>query len=147
MAIQITDWHVAWVRAFVSQDAETLKPMLEQTPRTNEPDGTTVLLRAAFVQAVRRRFAAKTRADVIRFVAHARIRRGRNAPSIDPAVAETLILAVLNGTATEGLTDLQKGQHIILLSELMEDEALTADELETFLAEARTYAEQIAATL
>ena len=147
MRLEVTDWNVAWVRAFVSQDAEALKPMLEQTPRTNEPDGTTLLLRAAYSVAVRRRFAGGTRADVVRFVAHARVRRGRNAPRIDPSVAEKLIMEVLTGTPTEGLTDLQKGLHIILLSELVEDEEYTADDLEAFLADARTYAEQIAATL
>ena len=147
MPIAITDWHVAWVRAFLRQDMETLKPMLERTSRTNEPDGTTLLLRAAFVEAVRRRFVGGTRADVVRFVAHSRIRRGRNAPPVDPAVAEKLIMEVLTGTPADGLTDLQKGQHIILLSELVEDEDLTAPELEAFLADARTYAEQVAATL
>jgi len=145
MPLQITDWHVAWVRAFVSQDAEALRPMLAQTPRTDEPDGTTLLLRAAFSLAVRRRFVGGTRADVVRFVAHARIRRGRDAPPIDPGVAEKLIMEVLTGTPAEGLTELQKAQHIILLSELVEDERPTADELDAFLADARAYAEQIAA--
>jgi len=147
MPIQVTDWHVAWVRAFVSQDMETLKPMLAQTPRTNEPDGTTLMLRAAFVEAIRRRFVGGTRADIVRFVAHARVRRGRDAPPIDPAVAEKLILEVLTGTPADGLTDLQKGQHIILLSELVEDEELTPEALDAFLDDARVHAERIAATL
>jgi hypothetical protein len=147
MPIKITDWHIAWVRAFVSQDAEQLKPMLGQMPHTCEPDGTSVMLRAAFVQAVSRRFGGQTRADIVRFVAHARIRRGRNAPPIDPAVAEKLIMAVLTGTPTEGLTNLQQAQHIILLSELIEDENPTDAELDRIMAEARTFAERIAATV
>lgn len=147
MPVQITDWHVDLVRTFLCQDDEKLKPMLGLMPRTNKPDGTTVLLRAAFVEAVLRRFTGKTRADVIRFVAHTRVRRGRNAPPIDPAAAETVIISALAGTETEGLTDLQKAQHIILLAELIEDENPTDAELDEFLTAARTYAERLAATL
>lgn len=143
--MRITDWDVDLVRTYVRQDEATMRSMIPAIRRSNEVDGTALLIRAAFVQAVRRRFAGATRADVIRFVAHARIRRTRNAPPIDPAVAEHVIIAALNGTRTEGLTDLQKGQHIILLSELIDDEQPTDEGLERFLAEARTYAEQLAA--
>lgn len=145
--MQITDWDVDLVRAYVRQDEAKMRSMIPTMRRSNEVDGTALLIRVAFVQAVRRRFAGATRADVIRFVAHARIRRTRNAPPIDPAVAEHVIIAALNGMRTEGLTDLQKGQHIILLSELIEDEQPTEEGIEALLAEARTYAEQLAATL
>lgn len=97
-----------------------MRSMIPTIRRSNEVDGTALLIRVAFVQAVRRRFAGATRADVIRFVAHAR---------------------------TEGLTDLQRAQHIIMLSELTENEQPTDEGLEAILAEARTYAEQLAATL
>lgn len=90
----------------------------------------------------RHRFAGGTRADVIRFVAHARIRRGRNAPPIDPAVAEKLIMEALTATPAEGLTEMQKSQHIILLCELIEDENPTWNQLDEYLASARTRAEQ-----
>jgi len=109
-------------------------------PGANEPDGTSLLLRAMFFEACRRRFADGTRADVIRFVAHARVRRGRNAVQIDPAVAEKLILEALTATPAEGLTEMQRSQHIILLCELIEDENPTWGRLDEYLATARTRA-------
>ena len=147
MPVEITDWHVDLVRTYLRQDDERLRPMIAMLPRTNEPDGSALLLRAAFVEATHRRFTGMTRADIVRFVAHARIRRGRNAPPIDPAAAEKLIIAALTATRTEDLTELQRAQQIILLSELIEDEQPTDAELEDFLTTARTHAERLAATL
>lgn len=147
MPTEISDWQVELVRTFVSQDVEALKPMLAYMPKrtdpgSNEPDGTSLLLRAMFVEACHRRFAGATRADIIRFVSHARIRRGRNAPKIDPAAAEKLILEAVTGTPAEDLTELQKAQHIILLCELIEDENPTWSRLDEYLTTARTFAEQ-----
>jgi len=147
MPVEITDWHVRLVRAFVTQDVEALKPMLSHIPKSDEPDGTVLMLRAAFFEACRRRFDGGTRADVIRFVSHARIRRGSNAPPIDPAAAEKLVMEVLTGAPAEGLTDMEKSLYILLLGELIEDENPTWDQLDAYLESARTRAERIAATL
>jgi len=147
MPVEVSDWHVDLVRTFLRQDDGKLKPMLGQMPRTYEVDGTGVLLWAAFVEATFRRFPDGNVADIIRFVAHVRIRRGRNAPPISPAAAEKLIISALTATEADGLTDLEKGQHIILLSELIEDEALTDAQLDAFLDVARTHAKHIAASL
>lgn len=147
MAVVITDWDVDLLRTYLRQDDVKLRPMIAQINRSTEIDGTGLILRAAFVEATRRRFDGATRADVIRFVAHARVRRGRNAPPIDPGAAEQLIVAALTGTRTGGLTELQRAQQIILLSELVEDENPTGPELDEFLASSRTYAEQLAVAL
>ena len=147
MVVAVSDWHVELLRAYLRQEPERFQPMLRQMPRADEVDGSGVVMYAAFVEAVRRRFVGRTRADVIRFVAHARVRRGREAPPIDPSAAEKLIVAALGGGRAEGLTDLQRAQHIILLGELIEDEGLSTAELEDFLATVRASAEQLAASM
>ena len=147
MSVEITDWDADLVRTYLRQDDEKLRSMVSGiTPRA-EIDGAGLLLRAAFVEAAYRRFEGGTRADVIRFVAHARIRRGRNAPPIDAAAAERLIVAALTGGRAEGLTELQRAQQVILLGELVEDEDLTEAELEAFLQTVRGHAERLAASL
>lgn len=144
MPIQITAFHVDLVRGFLEGEDERIAPMLKLIPR-NEVEGTGVLMYAAFVEAVHRRFTGSPRSDIIHFVADIRIRRGRNAPPIKPAVAEKLIIAALSGTVAEGLTDLEKAQEIILLAELIEDERLSEDEMDAFLGDALRYADEIAA--
>lgn len=92
---------------------------------------------AAFNLAVYRRFAGKTRADVILFVAHARIRYGPGGPNkLEPGPCEHLIISALTGTRPEGLTKWQRAKSLILLNELIQDEQLTEDQLEEFIAEA-----------
>jgi hypothetical protein len=145
--VEITDWHVDLLRTYLRQDDAKLRPMARMIGAKDELDGSGVLMWAAFVEACHRRFTRKTGADIVRFVAHARIRRGRNAPPIAPGAAEKLIISALAGTRAEGLTELQRAQHIILLSELIEDAAPTEAELEQFLTAARTYAERLAATV
>lgn len=144
MPIQITAFHVDLVRGFLEGEHERIAPMLKLISR-NEIEGTGVLMYAAFVEIVHRRFTGSPRSDIIHFVADARIRRGRNAPPIKPAVAEKLIIAALSGTHVEGLTDLEKGQQIILLAELIEDEQMSEDEMDDFLTYTLRYADEIAA--
>lgn len=145
MPVPVTDWDVDLVRTYLLQDAARLRPMVSRLGTNPEVDGAGIMLRAAFVEAVHRRFAGRTRAEVVRFVAHARIRRGRNAPPLDPGASERLIIAALTGTRTDGLTEPQRAQQVILLGELIEDAAPTAPELEDFLSAARTYADRLAA--
>jgi len=157
--IQITDFHVDLVRGFLSGEHERITPMLEAI-RVDEVEGTGVLLYAAFVEAVHRRFTGSPRSDIIRFVADVRIRH-ESAPvpdedviraggipcPIKQASAETLIIDALSGRNPEGLTDLEKGQRIPLLAELIEEVQLSGEALGSFLAVARGYAERIAANL
>jgi len=97
----------------------------------------TYLLTAAFHVAVHRRFAGRPRADVIRFVAHARIRRGPGGPNkLEPLPAEQVIIAALTGTKPEGLTPWQRAKSLILLNELIDDEHLSEPDLEAFITEA-----------
>lgn len=146
MPIEITGTQVATLRAFLGRDDDLLRPLLHEIPRTNEPDGTTIFLWAAFTEAAFRRFPDGNVADIIKFVAHARTRRrARNAPPIDPYAAEKLIITTLTGRdEAESLTDTQKAQHITLLSELVKDEQFTPDELQAFLSAAYQYAWRIA---
>lgn len=109
---------------------------------TMPPWRKTRLLTAAFHLAVHRRFAGKPRAEVVRFVAHARIRRGLGGPNkLEPWPCEQVILDALTGTRTEGLTAWQRAKGLILLNELIEDEDLTRPELESFVATAVRLAE------
>lgn len=95
-----------------------------------------MLLMAAFHVAVRRRFAGKTRAEVIRFVAQARIRRGPYGPNkLEPLLCERAIIEVLTGEPAR-LTPWQRMKNYILLNELVDDEHFSDAELEEFIAEA-----------
>lgn len=95
-----------------------------------------MLLTAAFHVAVRRRFAGATRADVIRFVAQARIRRGKGGPNrLEPVPCERAIIEVLTGEPAR-LTPWQRTKNFLLLNELIDDERLSETELEEFIAEA-----------
>jgi hypothetical protein len=94
--IKITAFHVDLVRGFLEGEHERIAPMLKLISQ-NEVEGTSVLMYAAFVEAVHHRFTGSPRSDIIRFVADTRIRRGRNAPPINPGQAEKLIIAALGG--------------------------------------------------
>ena len=146
MPVKITAFDVDLVRGFLEGEDERIAPMLPYISR-NEVEGTGILMYAMFVEAVHRRFTGSPRSDIIRFVANARIRRGRNAPPINAANAEKLIIAALSGTRAEGLTDVEKAQQIILLAELIEDERPTEDQLDAYLTVALQYADHIAARL
>lgn len=95
-----------------------------------------MLLTAAFHVAVRRRFAGRTRAEVIRFVAQARIRRGPYGPNkLEPLACERAIIEVLTGEPAEQLTPWQRTKNFLLLNELIDDEHLSEPEMEEFIAE------------
>lgn len=94
---------------------------------------------AAFHLAVHRRFDGRPPAEVIRFVARARIRYGPDGPlKLDPRRCEKMIMEVLAGTGRRaaGVSKWQNAKHMILTRELIKDEQLTDAELEEFIAEA-----------
>ena len=159
MPIQITDFHVDILRGFLKDEHERIRPMLELV-RVDEAEGLSVLMYAAFVEAVHRRFTGSARSDIIRFVADIRMRHeadpvpedlvtlaGGVLVPVKQASAEKLIIAALSGTHPEGLTALEKGQRIPLLADLIEEAQRSNEALESFLAAARNYAEQIAGSL
>lgn len=147
MSMRITRRDVALLRAYVRRNI--LKSMLLsllQPPR-NRPTGGTLLLHVAFQLAARRRFVGKSPADVIRFVAHARIRRGQGPPWLRPRPAEKLLYAACTGDWNLDLTQWQRAQSVLLLGELMEDAQLPDDDLERFITEVRTEAERLTPTI
>lgn len=134
--MRITRRDVAALRAYLNRRMFRGFFLVFPMPPWRKITGGTVLLNTAFHLAVRRRFTGKTRADVIRFVAHARIRRGPGGPNtLEPGPAERAIFAVLTGTRIEGLTKWQRTKSLIVLNELITDEDLTTAELEEFITE------------
>lgn len=102
----------------------------------NPPWRKLILMRAAFVLAVHRRFAGQSRGEVVKFVAAVRIRRGKYTPFHDqPLLAERLIMSAASG-APSGLTQWQTAHYLLLLSELIEDEQLDTAGTEQFIREA-----------
>ena len=143
MSMRITRRDVALLRAYVRRNLlKTVLLSLLMPPR-NRPSGGTLLLHVAFQLAARRRFIGKTRADLIRFVAHARIRRGQGPPWLRPTPAEKLLVAACTGDWQNlNLTQWQRAQSILLLGELVEDENMTDEEVDRFVTESVTEAER-----
>lgn len=148
MSVRVTRRDVALLRAYVRRQfmRATLLSLLH--PPHNRPTGGTLMLQVAFQLAARRRFIGKTRGDMIRFVAHARIRRGQVPPWLRPIPAEKLLTAACAGNWQGlNLTQWQRAQSILLLGELLEDEHLTQEAQERFIQETRTKAERLAPTV
>jgi len=142
--MRITRRDVAALRAYLHRRMFRGVFLVFPIPPWRKVTGGTVLLDAAFRLAAHRRFTGRTRADVIRFVARARIRRGPAGPNrLEPGPAEQVIMSVLTGTRPGHLTEWQRAKSLILLNELIDDEHLTATELEDFITEAVRLAAEV----
>lgn len=129
--MRVSKLGVATLRAHLRR-----RPFLTMVLSLTAPVRRRMLLTAAFHVAVHRRFAGKTRAEVIRFVAHARIRRGPYGPNkLEPLPCERAIIEILTGEPAKDLTPWQRTKNFLLLNELVDDEHLSDAELEEFIAE------------
>jgi hypothetical protein len=95
------------------------------------------------VLATRHRFAPKwTVSQVIKYVAAARARWGKDAEDIDPRAAEIMLRRALDDDAPADLDETVKGRaQIFLLGELIPEEQFDNAELDEFLAKARMLAD------
>ena len=148
MSMRITRRDVALLRAHVRRNLLRSALLSLLMPPRNRPTGGTLLLHVAFQLAARRRFIGKTRGDMIRFVALARVRRGQGPPWLRPIPAEKLLTAACTGDWQNlNLTQWQRAQSILVLGELIEDENMTQEAQERFIQESRTEAERLTPTV
>lgn len=139
----VTDVHVAALRAYLTDDFEEHERLVAPLVRANDTDYP-ALLGGAFYEAARRRFPSTWRpSDVIRYVATMRARYDEDATRIDPDAAERLIRHVLGDESARvhELDDMAKATQVLLLRELIADEALDDAGLDEFLARSRARAE------
>lgn len=141
----VTDDQVAALRAALAGDPDLHREAYHRLDRPGGRAGYVVLLTAAFVEAVDRRFARTgTAYDVTDFVTDVRSRSDRLAAAIDPSPAERLILSCLIDEDTDDIDDETRVRTMMaLLGGLIADERLDGEGLDGFLADARKLAGSI----
>lgn len=140
-AMTVTDEYVAALRAFLTGDPAFSGLARHLEARDGDAGGTVyaALLAMTFTVAARRRFAGGyTTADVIRFVASARISPAGEA-GIDPRAAERVLHAALDDAPAAHRVDAHaRGLAITaLLSAIVAEENLHGPALDELLAAAR----------
>ncbi|MEV0404380.1 hypothetical protein [Actinoallomurus sp. NPDC050550] len=141
--MKVTGDQVAALRPVLTGDVaahERLYSRLDPASKNNYG----VLIVAAFFEAAYRKFGkGGTPSDVAEFVKRARARSDDLATSIDPRVAERLILATFTDEQIDDISDELKGGHyILLLAGLIADFNLSDSGLEAFLDDARKLADE-----
>lgn len=139
----VSDQQVAILRAYLAQDADEAARLNAQLAQPGDWDGYGEFVWAAFVLAVRRRFAPVwTVPQVVRYVAAVRARRDRDEDDFDPRIAEILMRRALDDNVPADLDEVSRGRaQVFLLGELIADEQLGNAELDKFLAQVRTLAD------
>ena len=154
----VTTEQVAALRAQLAGDMEEHNRLLKQLREHDDGIGYSMLLTAAFYGAARRRFGRDWKpADVILFVAGVRARAETIGRALDPRIAERVLSSVLGSNdIVSALTDAQiddldTGQvtdaETHLLMAMIADERLRRGALDKFLAEARSRADHVLASL
>jgi hypothetical protein len=140
----VTDEQVAALRAHLALNLDESEQLHQRLVQTGDVAGYGELVYAAFVMAVRWRFAPMwTVPDVVRFVVAARVRLSEDDIDIDPRASEALIRRALGEDVAAELDEEIRGRtQVFLMSELIFDEDLSNAGLDKFLAEARALAEQ-----
>jgi hypothetical protein len=144
----ITDKHVDVLRAqLTGQHDEHLRLV-----RGLDPDEANreyaALVAGAFIVAVERRFIRDENfadeSEVIDFVAQVRAKNADMPDVIDPQLAESLILHLLEkGAVKEADADTKFRHQLLLLAALAGEEQLTGDALDAIISEARSIAEDL----
>ena len=139
----VSDQQVAVLRAYLAQDPDEAERLNAQLGESGGWDGYGEFVWAAFVLAVRRRFAPEwTVPQVVRYVAAVRARQGRDEDDFDPRTGEILMRRALDDDVPADLGELARGRaQVFLLGELIADEQLDDVELDRFLAKARALAD------
>jgi hypothetical protein len=141
----VTNDQVATLRALLSDDLDRYRQLLARLDQADARDGYAVLLAAAFSAAAARRFCRPyAQADIIAFVSAVRARSEHIAESLDPDVAQRMLIAVLGGASSQGLSgEARASTSQILLAELIADEHLDHAGLAAVLADARERADRL----
>lgn len=140
--MKVTADQVSALRAVLTGDLNTHQRVYEQLdPATRQ--GYLALVTAAFFTAAEQRFKDGDRADIADFVSEARAKSDRLAESIDPQIAERLLMAVSTGEDIDDIDPETRGGHfILLLTGLVVDADFSNAELDTFLEKARKLADE-----
>ena len=138
----VTDEQTAALRAFLSFDTSSER-VTRDLADNGRLDGFGALAHAAFIIAVRRRFAPTwTSAQVVGFTARLRNSLRPHGIDLDPRATEILIRQALGDPVTGDHDDkTQARATTLVLVDLMADEQLDDDRLDAFMAEARTLAD------
>jgi hypothetical protein len=146
----VTDHQVAVLRAQLKGNSEEHKRLADQLTPEEANKEYTALVAGAFIEAVERRFLkngkAAEKSEVVDFVADIRQADNEMANIIDPQIAEGLILYLLKkGDLVDADKNKAFGHQIVLLASLVAREQFTDAQLDAFLVEARTLADQMLA--
>ncbi len=141
----VTDLQVATLRAQLTGNLEEHRRLLAQFDEKSDGRPYVMLTNAAFIEAAERKFTSDTTADdIIQFVADVRSRSERIGGSMDPRVAERVLLAAV---ADADIGDLDprevRRSQTILLNALIVDENLDGADLDEFIATARGLADRL----
>jgi hypothetical protein len=141
----VTDLQVATLRAQLAGDLEEHRRLLTRFDEKSDGRPYVTLTNAAFFEAADRRFGSSTTADdIIQFVADVRARSERIRDSLDPRVAERVLLAAVTDADISDLDPREvRSTQRILLNALIVDENLDAADLDAFLATARGLADRL----
>jgi hypothetical protein len=145
--VNVTSEYVAALRSCLTGEGD----FMDLTDRLQARDGDdrsagifSALAGAALCRAARRRFpGGYTDGDVVRLVGQARARLGEEGFEIDPLAAEATLRGVLGDTAAAAhVEELAMGTAFFpLLFELLDQEGITVNQMDDFLAEVVPLAE------
>jgi hypothetical protein len=141
----VTDLQVATLRAQLAGDHEEHKRLLAQFDEKSDGKPYVTLTNAAFFEAADRRFSSGATAnDIIQFVADVRSRSEMVRESLDPRVAERVLLAVVTDADISDLDPREvRRSQTVLLNAIVRDEGLDSTDLDAFLATARGLADRL----
>jgi hypothetical protein len=139
----VSGQQVAALRAALTLDTPQAQELRTHLTQSGDLYGFGELVYAAFLLAVRRRFApAWTHADVVRYVGNVRA-HGPADDDIDPLAAEALILRALGTDQRPGADEeVMAAAQAVLLVTVIADLQLDAAGLDRFLTQARGLADQ-----
>lgn len=138
----VTADQVSALRTVLVGDLDTHHQIYDRL-NPNARNGYLALVTAAFFTAAERRFKDGNRAEVAEFVGRVRGKSDRMADSVDPHIAERLLLAVSTGADIDAIDAETRGGHfILLLTALVVESDLSGAELDAFLDDARNLADE-----
>jgi hypothetical protein len=143
--VTVSDDQVAALRAHLLHEFDKAGRLNRQIAEATDMEGYGEFVWAAFVLAARRRFAPEwTVPQIVKYVAAARARWGKDADDIDPRTAEIMMRRALDDHVPTDLDEMVRGRaQVFLLTELIaNDQELDEAGLDELLAQARALADK-----
>ncbi|XRQ02696.1 hypothetical protein ACN3XK_39575 [Actinomadura welshii] len=144
----VTNHQIATLRAQLAGQRDEHLRLAKQLGTNEANTEYAALVAAAFIEAVERRFIrdghAADESEVVDFVAQVREIDDEMPEVINPQIAESMILHLLEkGTIVAADKDVKFGHQIVLLATLIGQEEFNDAELDAFLSDARSLADQL----